>query len=157
MKVILPGSYDPITLGHAAIIERAAKLYDEVFVVAFINPEKTYTFTPDERVRMMILATEKFDNVIASYSTGMVVDYMRDHGIEKIIKGYRNDADLEYERRQAEFNLKYGGFETELWLADESFSSVSSTMARKMIENGEDLREVLDPAVISYLERIRNS
>ena len=151
MKVILPGSYDPVTLGHLAVIERASRIYDEVYAVVFVNPEKEYTFSIDDRVRMLILATDKLDNVIVSYSNGFVIDYMREHGIERIIKGYRNDTDLEYERKQAEYNLKFGGYETELWLAEEPLRSISSTKAREMIERGEDLSEVLPESVIEYI------
>ena len=60
-SVILPGSYDPVTRGHLEIIARAAKTYDEVYVVAFVNPNKTYTFSVEERVKMLILATDEFD------------------------------------------------------------------------------------------------
>ena len=76
MSVILPGSYDPITVGHLEIIKRAAAMYDEVYVVAFINGEKEYTFSLDDRVSMLQIATEELDNVLVSYSLGYVVDYM---------------------------------------------------------------------------------
>ncbi|MBO7304434.1 MAG: pantetheine-phosphate adenylyltransferase [Clostridia bacterium] len=150
-SVILPGSYDPVTLGHLEIIRRAAEKYDEVYVVAFINPDKKYTFTLDERVKMLMLATDGLDNVLVSYSTGRVVDYMREHGIEKIVKGYRNDVDLAYERMQAEYNLKEGGYETELWLAGESMKSISSTEAREKINRGEELCGILPEKVISFI------
>ena len=151
MSVILPGSYDPVTLGHLDIIRRAAEKYDEVYAVVFTNPDKTYTFSLEDRVKMLILATEEFDNVMVSYSLGLVVDYMREHGIEKIIKGYRNDCDLEYERKQAEWNLKMGGYETELWLSDGRYLNISSTAARSAIEKGEPLTELLPEKVIGFI------
>ena len=154
MSVILPGSYDPVTLGHLDVIKRAAREYDEVYAVIFTNPEKTYTFSLEERVKMLILATDELNNVLVSYSSGLVIDYMREHGIEKIIKGYRNDEDLEYEKRQAEWNLKNGGFETELWQADEEKREISSTLAREMIKNGENLSQILPEKVISFIENI---
>jgi len=153
MSVILPGSYDPVTLGHLELIKRAAREYDEVYAVIFTNPEKTYTFSLDERVKMLLLATDELDNVLVSYSNGLVIDYMREHGIEKIIKGYRNEKDFEYEKKQAAWNLEFGGFETELWQADDSMKSISSTAAREKIKNGEDLSEILPEKVISFLEK----
>lgn len=153
MRVILPGSYDPVTLGHLEIIKRAAALYDEVYAVVFINPDKDCVFSLEDRVKMLILATEELDNVIVSYSTGFVIDYMRDHSIDKIIKGYRNQTDLEYEERQAEYNLKFGGYKTELWPADENMRNISSTQAREMISNGRSLEKILPEKVISFINR----
>lgn len=149
-SVILPGSYDPVTAGHLEIIKRAAKAFDEVYVVAFINPNKTYTFSVDERVKMLILATEELENVIVSYSDGLVVDYMRDHGIEKIVKGYRDEKDLVWERQQAEYNKKHG-YETELWLCRDEMKDVSSTAVRARLSSGEDVSDLLPKPVLDYI------
>ena len=157
MSVILPGSYDPVTLGHLEIIKRASREYDEVYVVVFTNPDKKYTFSLEERVKMLLLATDGLDNVIVSYSLGYVIDYMREHEIDKIIKGYRDDTDLEYERRQAEWNLAHGGYETILWKSDEAYSEVSSTAARAAIMRGENLCEILHPAVAKYIKEREKS
>ena len=110
MSVIMPGSYDPVTVGHLEMIKRVAEKEDEVYVVIFTNPNKEYTFSLEDRVAMLMLATEKLDNVFVSYSLGYVVDYMREHGIDRIVKGYRNEKDLAWEREQAEYNLKHGGY-----------------------------------------------
>ena len=153
MKVILPGSYDPITLGHLDVILRAAELYGEVYVVAFINPAKKYMFSPEERVQMLALATEGIAGVTVRFSEGRVVDYMREHGIERIVKGYRNTADLEYEKAQAEYNLQHGGFETELILASPEYESISSTLARERIKSGGSLSGILPENVISFINK----
>ena len=131
MSVIMPGSYDPVTVGHREMIRRVAEKEDEVYVVIFNNPNKEYTFSLEYRVAMLMLATEDLDNVIVSYSLGYVVDYMREHGIERIVKGYRNERDLEWERYQAEYNLAHGGYETELIRADEEYLNVSSSLVRE--------------------------
>lgn len=153
--VIVPGSYDPVTLGHLDVIARAAKKYDEVYAVVFINPEKNYTFSLDDRVRMLMLATDGLPNVLVSWSSGLVIDYMREHGIEKIVKGYRNCDDLEYERKMAEWNFKHGGYETELIGASLAFTNVSSTLARDKILKGDPLCDVLPAPVIQYLKQLR--
>ena len=151
MKVILPGSYDPITLGHLDIIRRASELYEEVFVTVFINPDKKYTFSLSDRLEMIRLATEDIKNVTVDSSDGYVVDYMKKKGIGKIIKGYRNTLDLEYEKKQAEFNFEAGGYETLLWQANEEFSEISSTKARESIKNGASLSDFLPEKVISFI------
>lgn len=155
MKVILPGSYDPITLGHLEVIRRASKLYDEVFVTIFINPAKNYTFSLSERLEMIRLATEDMGNIVVDSSDGYVVDYMSQKGIDKIIKGYRNEVDLEYEKKQADYNFSHGGYETLLWQADEKFSAISSTLARECIQNGECLSAILPEKVISFIKSRR--
>ena len=154
MSVIMPGSYDPVTLGHVEMIRRVAEKEDEVYVVIFTNPNKTYSFSLEDRVAMLMLATEDLDNVIVSYSLGYVVDYMRDHDVERIVKGYRNDADLAWEKEQAAYNLEHGGYETELILCDKEYENISSSLVREKIKNGEDVSDLLHPSVIKYLENI---
>ncbi len=152
VSVILPGSYDPVTIGHLDIIRRAAEIYDEVYVVIFTNPDKKYRFSLEDRVKMLMLATEDFDNVLVSYSNGYVIDYMREHGIEKIVKGYRNGRDLEYEKLQADWNFKNGGYETELWKSREEFSAVSSSAVREILAKGRVPEEILPEKVSAFLK-----
>ena len=151
-KVILPGSYDPITLGHLEVVKRAAKEYGEVYVVAFINPDKNYLFSTDERVEMIRLATEGLGNVKVDFYGGFVVDYMKENGIDLIVKGYRNEVDYEYEIRQAEYNKKRGGYDTVLWLCEDEFKEISSTRARDAITSCENMSEILPEKVISYIK-----
>jgi pantetheine-phosphate adenylyltransferase len=156
MSVIMPGSYDPVTTGHVEMIRRVAEREDEVYVVIFTNPNKEYTFSLDDRVAMLMLATEDIDNVFVSYSLGYVVDYMREHGIERIVKGYRTEADLAWEREQAEYNLKHGGYETELILCDEKHTHISSTLVRARLAKGESVSDLLPESVEKYLTNIRS-
>ncbi len=155
MSVILPGSYDPVTKGHLDIIRRAAEKYDEVYVVVFTNPNKHYTFSVEDRVRMLMIATDDLDNVMVSYSNGLVIDYMTDHEISKIIKGYRTDADLEWEKLQADWNWEHGRYETELWKCSEGLEDVSSTLARESIAEGRPLT-MLPEKVADYIKEKRN-
>ena len=132
-SAILPGSYDPVTLGHIAVIERAAREYDEVYVVAFINPDKKYAFSVEERVAMLMLATDHLPNVLVSYSDGLVIDYMREHGIEKIVKGYRNDTDYAYEQRQAEWNKAHGAGDSLEGILPENVAKYIKKLDKKLI------------------------
>ena len=152
MSVIMPGSYDPVPLGHLDVIRRVAEKHDEVYVVIFTNPNKEYTFSLEDRVRMLILATEDIPNVTVSYSLGRVVDYMREHGISRIVKGYRSEEDLPWEREQAEYNLLHGGYETDLIKSSEEYRGISSTLARRALLLGEDTSDILPSAVREYIE-----
>ncbi len=156
MRVIMPGSYDPVTSGHLEMIKLVAERYEEVYVVIFINENKTYRFSLDDRVRMLTLATEDLDNVLVSYSLGRVVDYMREHDIEKIVKGYRNEKDLEWEHYQAEYNMKNGGYETELIRCDESHECISSTLVRERLDGNECISDLVPPSVEEYIRSIDN-
>ena len=149
--VILPGSYDPVTLGHVDMIKRAAAIYSEVYAVIFINPDKKYSFSEADRLKMLTLACEDIPGVCVDFYSGRVVDYMREHGIEKIIKGYRNECDLEYEKIQARYNLEHGGYETEFWQASEEFVHVSSTLARAALSDKGKLTEILPQKVIAFI------
>lgn len=155
--VIIPGSYDPVTLGHLDIIRRASERFEEVYAVIFQNPDKKYTFSLDERVKMLLIATDSLDNVIVSSSSGLVIDYMREHNVSLIVKGVRNDADREYELRQADWNLRHGGYETELWQASEELSSVSSTRAREALLRGEGASELLPDEVAEFINKLRQN
>ncbi len=155
MRVILPGSYDPVTVGHLEVIKRAARNEDEVFVVVFQNPNKKYRFSLEDRVAMLMLAAEEYDNVLVSYSDGFVVDYMREHNIQKIIKGYRTEADLPWEYEQAEYNRKHGGYETELVKCAPEYEHISSTAVRAALDRGEVPRDLLPEAVARYIENLK--
>ncbi len=155
MRVILPGSYDPVTLGHLEVIKHAARTEDEVYVVIFQNPNKTYRFSLEDRVAMLMLATEELDNVLVSYSNGFVVDYMREHNIKKIIKGYRTEADLPWEYEQAEYNKKHGGYETELVKCAPELEHISSTAVREALDKGKIPRDLLPEAVARYIEKLK--
>ncbi len=153
MSVIMPGSYDPVTVGHAEMIRRVAERGDEVYAVIFTNPEKKYMFSLEDRVAMLMLALEEYDNVFVSFSNGYVVDYMREHGIDSIVKGYRTEADLAWENEQAEYNKKHGGYDTELILCDEKYKNISSTRVRESIKKGESLQGLVPEAVLEYIRR----
>ena len=154
MSVIIPGSYDPITVGHLAIIEEVARCEDEVYVVAFVNDKKKYTFSLDDRVNMLQLATEHLDNVLVSFSLGRVVDYMREHEIDSFVKGYRNDSDLEWENFQAQYNKKHGGFDTRLIKCDGKYEHISSTLVRDRLTRGEDVTDLVPRSVLDYIKYI---
>ena len=153
MRVILPGSYDPVTLGHLDLIMRASAEYEDVYAVIFINPEKKYRFSVEERLEMLSLAVSDIPNVTVDFYGGYVVDYMKDKKIDKIIKGYRSESDLEYERVQAEYNFSHGGFPTELYRCNDGLSSVSSTLARGRIDSGESLDGILPDKVSEYIKK----
>ena len=151
MTVLLPGSYDPPTVGHLSLIERAAREYVRVHAVAFVNPAKNYAFTPEERVEMLARMCAHLPSVTVGYAEGLVIDYAKKHGIVLLIKGYRNETDLAYEKVQAEWNLENGGIETRLLPAAEGLENVSSTAARAALASENPLEELLTEEVKRFI------
>ena len=103
---VCPGSFDPITVGHVDIIKRAAKMFDRVIVAVLVNPKKTYSFTPEERVELIRAATAELTNIEVDYSDGLLAEYAREKGASVIIKGLRAMSDFEYEFQMALANKK---------------------------------------------------
>ena len=153
MKVaVLTGSFDPITIGHLDIIKRASMLVDKLYVVAFINENKQYLFTPNERLDMMKLATKDIRNVICDFSSGYACDYCIKVGASFMIRGIRNAVDYNYEKELAKLNLEYKGIETLFLLAN---NDANSKEIRYQIENNLPIQNVTKE-VNDYIIGVRN-
>ena len=147
MRALLPGSYDPVTLGHLAVIEEAARRFDEVTVAVFINPAKQGLFGYRERVMLLTLATAHLSNVRVDFSDGMVADYAKDGGYTCILKGIRDERDRAYEEDMAAYNLARSGIPTELYRTPKEYRDISSTAVRAALAKGGPI-EALVPAPI---------
>lgn len=136
-KAVCPGSYCPITLGHENIISRASKLFDEVIVLIMLNPDKKYDFSLDERVEMANKVLSKYKNVKVEFYEGLIADYVKQNGVNVVIKGIRSSSDFEYESQMARVNKQlYDGFETFFILSDEKYSFISSSVVRQIASFG---------------------
>ena len=164
MIALIPGSFDPITLGHVNIIERAAKMSDKVYVAVMNNDSakhsavlqsKTYMFDMKTRERLVSLSLTHLENVEVVTSSGMLIDLFEELAADVIIKGIRGSADLEYEMIHAKWNKEHNPrLETLFLPADESLTSVSSTLVRELIKDGkyDDLSGILADSAIEYLK-----
>ena len=165
---LIPGSFDPITLGHVNIIERAAKMFDKVVVAVMINDSakydktlssKQYMFTMEERLEIARLSVAHIENAEVISSRGMLIDLVDEISATAIVKGIRNSADLEYEMIHAKWNKAHNDRAETLFLpADESLMSVSSTEVRRIIETGkfENLSGILSENALEYIKRANN-
>ena len=149
---VTAGTYDPVTLGHVDIITRAAALFDEVVVGIFENPDKIKQFSLDTRFRALKKAVEHLPNVRVIVGEGFVADFANSIGACTLIKGARNGADFDYEKFQADYNKFHYGMETLLLVSNTEFDSVSSTLVRKKIAAGEDVRALLPAGVAEILK-----
>ena len=155
---IVPGSFDPITLGHIDLVKRAAQVYDKVYLAVMINDQKKYMFTIEERVAIAKAALGDMDNVEVVFSEGMLWELARDLSANAIVKGVRNDIDAEYERVMAEFNKKmYPSAQTVMLKSNEALSELSSTVVRNRICHNDDLSDLLPESAIKEIAKILKS
>ena len=153
---IVPGSFDPITLGHIDIARRAAERFAKVYLAVMINPDKKYMFTLEERVELAKAAFEGMQGVEVISSEGMLWRLAEELGACAIVKGVRNEVDREYELKMAEFNLAHNpAAKTVLLDTDPALKDVSSTLVREAIENNLPLTDYLPDRVIEGIEEIR--
>ena len=150
-RALITGSFDPPTLGHYDLVARAAKEYDRVTVGMFINPEKKYLFTHEERLALLKAAYRDFDNVEVVASFGYVCDMAREGGYTAILRGVRNESDAAYERTMAEYNLAHSGVPTILLPTDPALSHLSSSLGREKLKKGEDVSSCIPAQALPLL------
>lgn len=152
---VVPGSFDPITNGHIDVIRRATELYDKVFVAVMINGQKKYRFTLEEREAIARAALEGIERVEVISSRGWLWELARDLGACAIVKGYRNEADLEYEQKMAEFNKAHNpDAETVLLKASDGLEDLSSTVVREKMLNDEQINGLLPDKAIELIKKL---
>lgn len=152
---IVPGSFDPITVGHLDIIRRAAEQYGHVYVAVMINPKKQYRFTLSQRTAIAQAAVRELTNVSVIASEGMLWELARDLHACALVKGYRNEVDWQYEQTMAAFNqAHYPDAETVLLPSKEAFDQISSTVVRERIRLGQSLQGYVPQAAIDEIYKI---
>ena len=148
MKAIYPGSFDPVTNGHMDIIERAAKVFDEVVVAVAVNLEKEPMFSAEERVELLKEACRHLTNVRVDYFHGLTVNYARQVGSAIVIKGLRAVSDFEFELQQALMNKRLDdSVETMFMMTSAEHLFLSSKMVKQLAEFGASVTGLVPPVV----------
>ena len=141
-SAVCPGSFDPITLGHLDIIKRASKLFDQVIVLVVVNPDKAPSFTPEERMEMIRLATADIGNITVDSYDGLLIDYVRRTGAAAIVKGLRAVSDFEYEFQMAMTNKKMYPYAETLFLTTSMYNMyLSSSLVIQIARFGGDISD----------------
>ncbi len=151
-KALLPGTFDPVTRGHLALIEAAAALFDEVTVCILINPEKHCMFAEATRMDALKAAVKGLDNVTIASFHGMTADYAKEIGADAIVRGIRNEKDAVYELEMADFNFRRTGIKTVFFPAPQELRALSSTKARESLLSGEMPEASLPLGVLEILK-----
>lgn len=140
---VCPGSFDPVTLGHIDIFERAAAQFDEVVVAVLVNPNKKGMFTAQERIALIVESTAHLPNLRVESGSGLVVDFARARGLSAIVKGLRSGTDFEYELQMAQMNRHVAGVDTFFVTTTPRYSFVSSSLAKEVAALGGDVSDLL--------------
>ena len=150
MKIaVFPGSFDPITMGHLDIIERAAPLFDKLIIAIGQNSQKKYMFPLEKRIDFLKRSTEEFSNVEIDYFEGLTIDYCLEKKAQYILRGLRNPADFEFEKAIAHTNrtLAHKKLETVFLLTSSGKSFISSSIVREIITHKGEY-ELLVPTAV---------
>lgn len=167
--VVCPGSFDPVTLGHLDVFRRAAVLFDEVVVCVVVNPNKSGTFSVEERTGLLREVTADLPGVRVDSFSGLLVDYCREVGARAVVKGLRAPTDYDYELPMAHMNRSItaaagtsgegtasatdaGGFVDTVFLpTTPGLSFVSSSLCREVTRLGGDVSHLLPDTVATAL------
>lgn len=149
---VCPGSFDPVTLGHVDVFERAAAQFDEIVVAVLINPKKSGMFDVDERIAMIDEATTHLPNLRVEAGQGLVVDFARARGLTAIVKGLRTGTDFEYELQMAQMNKHVADVDTFFVATTPQYSFVSSSLAKEVAGLGGDVSALLPDSVNRRLQ-----
>ncbi|MGW8483969.1 pantetheine-phosphate adenylyltransferase [Microbacterium sp. NPDC055903] len=153
---VVPGSFDPPTLGHLDVIRRAAALYDELHVLVVHNPGKEAMLPIAQRLSLLerSIADDGMPGkiVVGSWSMGLLVDYAREVGAGVLVKGIRSQIDVAYESPMAIVNRHLADIETVFLLPDPAHALVSSSLVRQVAGLGGDVSPFVPPAVAEFLD-----
>tara|TARA_B100000989_G_scaffold297848_1_gene284967 strand:+ start:1213 stop:1665 length:453 start_codon:yes stop_codon:yes gene_type:complete len=147
-KTVFPGSFDPITLGHCEIIEKACEIFDEVIVSVGNNSEKNYRFSLDQRIKFI---SDEFINnpkVYVEKYEGLTVNFCKNKNVKHIVRGLRNPADFEFEKKIALFNNSLENIETIFFLTSPNNAFISSSMVREIMNNGGNFKKFVPNSVV---------
>ena len=146
-KAVFPGSFDPLTLGHCDIINKSLDLFDEIVLAIGVNSTKENMFSVDQRKKFI---NDEFVNEekikILTYD-GLTVDFCKSINADFIVRGLRNPADFEFEKKIALFNNSLGEIETIFFLTSPNNAFISSSMVREIIENGGNYKKFVPESV----------
>ena len=154
---IYPGSFDPVTLGHLSVLQRAERLFAEIVVLVVHNPDKTPAFSIEERENLLRLAIAEAgiggSVRVARVESGLLVDKATDLGATAIIKGFRTTGDIEYEIPMAQVNRDLSGIESVFLPAEPGYGYVSSSLVRQVAALGGDVSSYVTASVDAALKK----
>lgn len=154
---VFPGSFDPVTVGHMDLVERAAQMFDRLVLGVLINSGKNPLFSVEERVQMLRELTEGMENVFVSSFDGLLVDFVEQEQANAIVRGLRTQGDFEYELPLAQANYKLNQHADTVFLATApEYSYISSHAVKELIRYQGDISEMVPRTVLRYINSLKH-
>jgi pantetheine-phosphate adenylyltransferase len=153
-SALYPGTFDPITNGHADLIARCARLFDQVVVAVAASPSKQPLLPLDDRIALARQVLNGLANVTVIGYDALTVDFARERKLDVIVRGLRTASDFEYEFQLAEMNRRLDdSVETILMTPGVGFSAISATLVREIAAHGGDISPFVHPAVVARVRK----
>lgn len=149
---VIPGSFDPPTLGHVDVIARAVEVFDRVVIAVVANPSKSPLFTAPERTGMLEEICIGWDNTTVDHFDGLLVDFARERSAEVIVKGLRAVSDFEYELQMAQMNHHLSGVQTVFLPTNPEHAYLSSSLVKEVARFHGSLDGLVSPGVAAALK-----
>ena len=147
-RAVFPGTFDPITLGHIEIVERALPLFDEVIVAIGHNPKKDRLFSLETSLGWIEEVFKQRSKIKVDHYQGLTTNYCVQRQAEFILRGIRNTVDFEFEKGLSQLNKKIKGIETVFLCSGQGYSAISSSLVRDIMKNGGDPESLIPKEVI---------
>ncbi len=154
VAAVYAGTFDPVTYGHIDLVQRGRRVFDKLILAVAESGEKTPLFTLEERVEILEEAVKDMPGVEVDSFSGLLVDYMRSHGVRVVLRGLRAVSDFEYEFQIALTNRKLNEeVETIFMMPKEEYSYISSRILKEIVRLGGDVKDFVPPFVQKKLEK----
>ena len=155
MKIaVFPGSFDPITLGHVDIINRASQIFDQVYVSVGVNNQKQALFSLEQRISWLQQVFENREKIQIGHFSGLTVNYCKGIGARYLVRGLRNASDFDYEKTISQLNYIIGGeLETIFFISQPEYSHISSTIVREIIKGKGDVGKFVPSPIAQEISK----
>lgn len=151
---VFPGSFDPITIGHVDLVERALPLFDKIVVAIGVNSQKSYLFPLDQRLKWLREVFKTMPNVEVDHFEFLTANYCKKIGAQYLLRGLRYGSDFDYEKTISQLNYIIGdGLDTFFLISRPAYSHISSTIVREIIKGGGDASPFIPQEVIIPIQK----
>ena len=156
MKVLYPGTFDPLTLGHEDIIARASKIFDHLLVAVVKDSAKSTMFKLEDRLKFVQIITSQYSNVTFTSYEGLTVEFAKENNVDVILRGTRDSTDFNYESQIAQMNNAMNNeLESIFFIASDSYKSITSSLVRQVIDLKGDYSKFISQEIANQIKKLK--